>query len=123
MSNPISGLYENNFGVAGWSLLLGKRAFPSTLGAFFPVIAKEYFLARPKGGLHKPEFGSSIAVMETSIYEFVLSELVKAKGHWPAISNGTGISRRTIEKIARKEVSNPGVKHIQTLAEYFKRAA
>ena len=123
MSNPISGLYENNFGVAGWSLLLGKRAFPSTFGAFFPVIAKEYFLARPKGGLHKPEFGSSMADMETSIYEFVLGELERAKGHWPAVASGSGISRRTIEKIARREVTNPGIKHIQALADYFRKAA
>jgi len=61
--------------------------------------------------------------METSIYEFVLAELEKAKGHWPVVASSTGISRRTIEKIARKEVANPGVKNIEVLANFFKKAA
>lgn len=58
--------------------------------------------------------------MTESIYEYVLAELEQAKGRWPAVAEDTGISRRTIEKIARKEVKNPGVSHIETLAGYFR---
>src|SRR5579863_6377892 len=45
-----------------------------------------------------------LAVMTDSIYQYVLAELEQAKGHWPEVAEGTGISRRTIEKIARQEV-------------------
>ena len=39
------------------------------------------------------------------------------------MAEATGISKRTIEKIARRETENPGVKHIETLAAYFERYA
>lgn len=58
--------------------------------------------------------------MTDSIYQYVLAQLEHAKGNWPEVAEGTGISRRTIEKIARREVKNPGVTHIETLAGYFR---
>ena len=61
--------------------------------------------------------------METSLYQFVLLKLESAKGHWPSVAAGSGVSKRTIEKIARQETQNPGIRNVEALAEYFKRAA
>lgn len=58
--------------------------------------------------------------MDASIYDFVLSELQRAKGSWSEVSRATGISKRTIEKIARREVENPGVLTIEHLARHFR---
>ncbi len=55
-----------------------------------------------------------------SIYAFVISELQAAKGGWPSIAEETGMSLRTIEKIARREIEDPGVSHIEKLAGYFR---
>lgn len=58
--------------------------------------------------------------MEKPIYEFVMQQLEFAKGKWPEVSAGSGVSKRTIEKIARKEIADPGVSHVQALADYFR---
>ena len=57
------------------------------------------------------------------IYEFVIDSLAKTKGRWPKVARGSGISLRTIEKIARKEIKGPSVHHVQTLADYFNSLA
>jgi len=59
--------------------------------------------------------------MQTSIYQYVLDELQAAKGRWSEVSEATGISKRTIEKIARREVEDPGVSRVEILAQYFKK--
>ena len=53
------------------------------------------------------------------MYEFVLKELAAAKGNWSEVAEGSGVSKRTIEKIARREVLDPGVSLIEKLARYF----
>ena len=58
--------------------------------------------------------------MTDSIYAFVLAELELAKGKWSEVADGTGMSKRTIEKIARREIEDPGVSHIEKLATYFR---
>lgn len=58
--------------------------------------------------------------MTDSIYQYVLDRLEDSKGRWPAVAQATGMSRRTIEKIARQEVKDPGVSHIEKLAAYFR---
>lgn len=58
--------------------------------------------------------------MSESIHQFVIDELQARKGTWPVIAGATRISRKTIEKIATRTVKNPGVKHIETLARYFR---
>lgn len=57
--------------------------------------------------------------MQTGIYEYVLRNLEAAKGTWAQVAEGSGVSKRTLEKIARKEIVDPGVSHIQKLADYF----
>jgi transcriptional regulator with XRE-family HTH domain len=55
----------------------------------------------------------------SSMHKFVLERLQSAKGHWSQVAAETGLSKRTIEKIARREIEDPGVSHIETLAIYF----
>ncbi len=82
-------------------------------------MAQYIFNAAHFGGCENPNKGLAFAIMKTPIYEFVLAHLEQVKGTWPDLAAATGISRRTIEKIARREISNPGIAHIQTLADHF----
>jgi transcriptional regulator with XRE-family HTH domain len=58
--------------------------------------------------------------MTESIYEFVLSQLKQHKGRWSDVADGSGVSKRTIEKIASREIADPGVSHIEKLAKFFR---
>lgn len=55
-----------------------------------------------------------------SIYSYVLEQLAEQKGTWRTIAKETGISYRTIDKIARREVKDPGVLKIEKLCRYFR---
>lgn len=61
--------------------------------------------------------------MNESIYEYVLTQLEASKGRWADVAEGSGVSKRTLEKIARKEIADPGVSHIEKLASYFRGQA
>lgn len=54
-----------------------------------------------------------------SIYAYTLEQLEQHKGQWPKIAEATNVSKRTIQKIASKEIPNPSVHTIETLARYF----
>jgi hypothetical protein len=58
--------------------------------------------------------------MTDSIYGYVLEELQKAKGSWREVAEGSDVSLRTLEKIARREIEDPGVSHIEKLNSYFR---
>jgi transcriptional regulator with XRE-family HTH domain len=58
--------------------------------------------------------------MTESIYEFVMQGLQASKGKWPAVAEASGVSLRTISKIARKEIENPGISNVEKLANYFR---
>jgi len=58
-----------------------------------------------------------------NIHGSVLTCLEKHKGRWSKVSEDTGISKRTIEKIARQEIKDPGVKSVQILFNYFDKRA
>lgn len=74
--------------------------------------------------MHRPEIGFSILAMNTPhIYDFVIGKLGETKGRWSEVSRGSGVSKRTLEKIARKEIKNPGIRHVQALADFFQKAA
>jgi predicted transcriptional regulator len=60
--------------------------------------------------------------METSIYDFVLSNLRASKGRWPEVARVSKVPLRTLEKIARQEVADPRVSTVQRLADYFRSA-
>lgn len=50
-----------------------------------------------------------------------MNELASWRGRWPSVAAGSGVSLRTIEKIARREIKDPGVSHIEKLAAFFSR--
>lgn len=58
--------------------------------------------------------------MSDSIFEYVLEQLQRHKGQWQSVAMSTGISKRTIEKIATGEIADPGVIKVEKLAEYFR---
>lgn len=55
-----------------------------------------------------------------NMHAYVLLELERTKGTWPEVAKASGVSKRTIEKIARGEIADPGVSHIQKLANHFR---
>lgn len=55
-----------------------------------------------------------------NLHDYVLAQLEAAKGRWPEVAAHSGVSRRTIEKIARSEIKDPGISHVQKLADYFR---
>lgn len=73
----------------------------------------------PPSGCVNPTPGLSSKIME-SMYAFVMNRLQGAKGRWREVANGSGVSLRTLEKIARKEIDDPGVSHIEKLNAYFR---
>ncbi len=87
-----------------------------------------FSLVQTTGGCAHPVFGFMIRAMvkhverpSTPMHRAVVEALLSARGHWPSIADDTGISRRTIEKIARREIVYPGVHHVETLHAYFVR--
>ena len=59
--------------------------------------------------------------MDLPMLDYVLMRLDASKGRLPSIAADTGISYRTLQKISLREVTNPGVQHVQTLYDYFRR--
>ncbi len=53
------------------------------------------------------------------MHDFVLASLQSAKGRWTEVASGSGVSKRTLEKIARREIEDPGISHVEKLALYF----
>lgn len=58
--------------------------------------------------------------MEQSLHEYVLEQLLASRGRWSEVAEESGVSKRTLEKIARREIKDPGVSHIEKLAAYFR---
>ena len=59
--------------------------------------------------------------MGQSLHDFVIERLEESKGEWQSVADGSGVSRRTLEKIARREIADPGVSHIEKLAAFFRQ--
>lgn len=58
--------------------------------------------------------------MAETIHDYVVDQLQAAKGQWSRVAEDTGMSKRTIEKIARREVKDPSVSFIERLNKYFR---
>jgi transcriptional regulator with XRE-family HTH domain len=54
------------------------------------------------------------------IYDYVLAQLDSTALTYKQIAVGSGVSKRTVEKVARREIEDPGVSHIQKLADFFR---
>lgn len=59
------------------------------------------------------------SAMHESIFDRVLSKLDENKGRWQEVADGSGVPFRTLEKIGRRETTNPGIAHIDRLFAYF----
>jgi predicted transcriptional regulator len=57
--------------------------------------------------------------MNESIHDYVVAQLQASKGYG-RIALATGISKRTIEKIARRESRDPAVSLVERLNKYFR---
>ena len=58
--------------------------------------------------------------METALYDYVMARLEVTTETYQQIADGSGVPKRTVEKVARREVSDPGVSTAQKLADYFR---
>jgi len=58
--------------------------------------------------------------MSESLHDYVVEQLQASKGRWREVAEGSDVSLRTLEKIARREIEDPGVSHIEKLAGYFR---
>lgn len=56
-----------------------------------------------------------------SIHDYVLAELQRSKGHWPAVAKAAGISYRTLKKIATEESAAPRIDSLEKLEHYFRK--
>ena len=57
--------------------------------------------------------------MNANIFEFVLEGLDRRTPAWAEVARATGVPYNTLKKIASRTTPNPGVRHVQTLADYF----
>lgn len=61
--------------------------------------------------------------MRENIYAYVMSKLDARVVPLVRVSRETGIPYESLKKIAHRRTPNPGVKHVQTLAEFFDAVA
>jgi transcriptional regulator with XRE-family HTH domain len=58
------------------------------------------------------------------IHAYVLKALDKAIDTglftYQEIADGTGVPKRTLEKIKRREIEDPGVSHVEKIANWFR---
>lgn len=52
--------------------------------------------------------------------DYVRAQLMAVRGTWPKVAAESGVSRRTLEKIARAETKNPSFTNIEKLHRYFR---
>lgn len=57
------------------------------------------------------------------ILDYVLRNLELTKGSHVQIAKETGVPYSTLAKIYQGVTPNPGVQHVQALADYFRKAA
>lgn len=60
-----------------------------------------------------------IEVMET-LSEYVMRQLAKTTLSYQQTADGSGVSRRTVEKITRREIVDPGVSHMEKFERFFR---
>lgn len=57
--------------------------------------------------------------MNTNLHQFVLGHLAARRVKWARVARETGIPYETLKKIGSQRIPNPGIQHVQTLADYF----
>ena len=61
--------------------------------------------------------------MLINLLDFVLHHLAERKVPWTCVARDTHIPYETLKKIASGRTPNPGVQHVQKLADYFSAGA
>lgn len=59
--------------------------------------------------------------MKTGLHDYVVKQLESTDLSYQEVAAGVGMSKRTVEKIARREIEDPGVSHIEKLAAFFRK--
>jgi len=59
--------------------------------------------------------------MEIELYKYVIKQLEATDLSYQEVADGADMSRRTVEKIARREIEDPGISHIEKLATFFRK--
>lgn len=59
--------------------------------------------------------------MRDGIHDYVLKQFATTDLSYRQIAKGSGVPKRTVEKIARKEIEDPGVSSIEKLAAFFSK--
>ena len=67
--------------------------------------------------------GTTFLGMRENIYDYVMSRLDLRVVPLVRVSRETGIPYESLKKIAHRRTPNPGVKHVQTLADFFDRVS
>jgi len=57
----------------------------------------------------------------TPMLDYVVARLASRQYTYQQVADGSGVPRRTVEKIARRETRNPGVLHVERLARFFRK--
>lgn len=68
-----------------------------------------------------PNLDDNRAMKSEPILDYVLRNLDKNKGAHKEIAELSGVPYSTLAKIAQRVTPNPGVQHIQSLADHFMR--
>lgn len=63
---------------------------------------------------------STPTVTSEPMLSYVRVQLDSWKGRWTEVAAGTDLSKRTIEKIASREIADPGVSRVQKLHDWFR---
>jgi hypothetical protein len=54
------------------------------------------------------------------MHDYVVTRLIACpRDQWPEVAESAGVALGTLRKIAWRQIKDPGVSHIQKLAEYF----
>jgi hypothetical protein len=61
--------------------------------------------------------------MKTDLLTGVLTNLAREDVHVPVVSKATGLSVQWLYQLRGGKIPNPGVRQIQKLADYFRKAA
>lgn len=59
-------------------------------------------------------------MLNTNLLDYVLEHLRARRVKWVEVSRETGVPYDTLKKIAHGRTPNPGVQHVQRLADFFR---
>jgi len=79
----------------------------------------------PLAGCQNPNTGLQFAAMGSkriAIYEYVMRQLEGVTGEeaFEEVASGSGVPKSTVKKIKWRQIKDPGVSHIEALANFFR---